>query len=81
VADSLTNVELLLTPIEGAPLLTIHPRCRALTDAFLSYRRAKRADQWVDYPEDPQHPSEDLIDSLRGGLWPQFRARQEWKWS
>jgi hypothetical protein len=76
VADSLTNVEMLLLPRSGQPQLTVHPRCRSLTDAFVSYRRARRGDQWVDYPEDPQHPAEDLIDSLRGGLWAKLRTRK-----
>lgn len=72
VADSLENVEKRLNPIGGSPLLAIHPRCKALINAFLSYKRAKRADQWMDYPEDPQHPAEDLIDALRGGLYARF---------
>jgi len=72
VADSLENVERRLNPIGGVPLLTIHPRCKSLINAFLSYRRAKRAEQWMDYPADPQHPAEDLIDALRGGLYARF---------
>jgi hypothetical protein len=48
--------------------LFVHPRCRNLINAFGAYKRARRADQWMDYPEDPQHPYEDLMDSLRGGL-------------
>jgi hypothetical protein len=76
VADSLTNVEMLLVPVQGIPSLTVHPRCRHLIDAFAAYKRAKRADQWIDAPEDPQHPAEDVIDSLRGGLWPFFGGRK-----
>ena len=30
------------------------------------------ADQWMDYAEDPQHPHEDLIDPLAGGLKLEF---------
>lgn len=48
--------------------LVVHPRCQHLTEAFANYRRAQRGGQWVDVPEDPQHPYEELIDSLRGGL-------------
>lgn len=48
--------------------LFINPRCKALKAAFESYRRAKRQGQWMDYPEDPQHPHEEMIDALRGGL-------------
>lgn len=73
VAASLDNVEQLLNPIGGIPRLTLHPRCNRLVDAFASYKRAKKADQWVDWPEDPQHPAEDLIDALRGGLHARVR--------
>lgn len=51
-----------------APSLFVHPRCVNLINAFGGYRRARRADQWMDYPEDPQHPHEDVMDALRGGL-------------
>lgn len=50
------------------PRLAIHPRCKTLRAAFQSYQRARRGGQWQDYPEDPQHPHEDVIDALRGGL-------------
>jgi hypothetical protein len=50
------------------PSLYVHPRCHHLIDAFANYKRAKRGGQWIDRPEDPQHPYEDLLDSLRGGL-------------
>lgn len=77
VADGLSLVESFLSPAEGPPKLTIHPRCGPTIRALQSYRRAKRAGQWQDYPEDPQHPHEDLIDPLRGGLrmiYPEGRA-------
>jgi hypothetical protein len=68
VADGLALVESFVDPAEGRSRLTIHPRCLATIRAFQNYRRAKRAAQWQDYPEDPQHPHEELIDALRGGL-------------
>lgn len=68
VSASLDNVEQMLNPIGGVPRLTIHLRCRHLIDAFSSYQRAKVKDQYVDWPVDPQHPAEELIDALRGGL-------------
>jgi crotonobetainyl-CoA:carnitine CoA-transferase CaiB-like acyl-CoA transferase len=46
----------------------IHPDCQSLVTALANYRRKKRAGQWCDEPEDPQHPHEDLVDALRGGL-------------
>ena len=54
-------------------LLLIHPRCTKLKAAFQNYRRKRtgRGD-WLDEPEDPQHPHEDLIDALRGGVRDRF---------
>jgi hypothetical protein len=72
VADSLALVEALLCPADGPPRLLLHPRCTALADALANYRRAKRQGQWQDHPEDPQHPHEDLVDALRGGLRAEF---------
>jgi hypothetical protein len=68
LADSLALVESFLQAADGSIGLTIHPRCVHLIRAFQSYRRARRGGQWQDYPEDPQHPHEDLMDALRGGL-------------
>jgi hypothetical protein len=50
------------------PSLYVHPRCTGLIDAFANYRRARRGGQWIDRPLDPQHPYEDMLDALRGGL-------------
>ena len=60
--------------------LTIHPRCEPLKSAFLNYarRRTGRGD-WLDVPADPQHPHEDLMDALRGGVrdrFPEVRLEQ-----
>lgn len=68
VADGLSTIEALVESADGASHLTIHPRCVGTIAAFQSYARAKRGGQWQDYPEDPQHPHEDLMDSIRGGL-------------
>jgi hypothetical protein len=67
-ADSLALVDALLSPASGPPRLIIHPRCKRLIQALQNYRRAKRGGSFQDYPEDPQHPHEDLVDALRGGL-------------
>jgi hypothetical protein len=69
VADGLALIESLVEPAAGPPKILVHPRCRATINAFLSYTRAKRKGQWMDYPEDPQHPHEDVMDALRGGLY------------
>jgi len=79
VADGLALVESFLHPAEGHSRLMIHPRCGSTIRALQNYRRAKRGGQWQDYPEDPQHPHEDLVDALRGGLrlcFPEGRALQ-----
>jgi hypothetical protein len=68
VVDGLKLIESLVRSADDESRLTIHPRCQALVNAFKAYRRARRSNQWMDYPEDPQHPHEDLIDALRGGL-------------
>jgi hypothetical protein len=76
VSDGLALVDSFLSPADGVPRLKLHPRCRDLARAFGSYRRAKTAGQWRDYPADPQHDAEDLLDALRGGLvarWPEGR--------
>ena len=79
VADGLALLDSFISPAEGSPQLLIHPRCEALISAIRSYRRAKKAGQWLDKPEDPQHPHEDLVDALRGGLkalYPNGRTRK-----
>jgi hypothetical protein len=68
IADGLALVESFVHSAEGRPRLILHPRCQALARAIANYRRARRGGQWQDYPEDPQHPHEDLVDALRGGL-------------
>ena len=68
VSDSLALLESFIMPSIGKTQLLVHPRCEPLIRALQGYRRAKRAGQWMDKPEDPQHPHEDLVDALRGGL-------------
>ena len=48
--------------------LRVHPRCVQLINAFPNYKRKKRGNQFIDEPEDPQHPYEEVIDALRSGL-------------
>jgi hypothetical protein len=68
VADGLALVESFVKSADGTIGLTVHPRCKHLVAAFAGYGRARRAGQWQDYPQDPMHPYEDLMDALRGGL-------------
>lgn len=74
VADGLALIEDLLGTVEGVPRLTVHPRCRWTIGAFANYLRKRQGDQWMDEPEDPCHPWEDLMDSLRGGLYSRFHG-------
>ena len=56
--------------------LVVHPRATHLITALPNYMRKKRGTFFVDEPEDPQHPFEDLVDSLGSGLlahWPDGR--------
>jgi hypothetical protein len=76
-ADGLQLVEALLRSADDTISLTIHPRCRRLIRALQCYARARSGTQWMDYAQDPQHPHEDLIDPLCGGLkleFPEGRA-------
>jgi hypothetical protein len=69
VTDGLDQLEVLLD--QGCLLL--HPRCTALKAAFQNYaRRRTPGGDWQDEPADPQHPHEDLLDALRGGVRDRF---------
>jgi hypothetical protein len=78
VQEGLTLVEALLGTAAGDVGLVIHPRCRDLVVALQNFRRKRRENQWLDEPEDPQHPHEDLVEALRGGLRMAFpRGRED----
>lgn len=66
--DGLAIMETLLRSASGIVNLTIHPRCQGLITAFGSYRRKSVRGQWLDEPEDPQHPHEEYIDCVAGAL-------------
>jgi hypothetical protein len=68
VLDGLDQLELLLGSDAREPDLLVHPRCGQLIEAFNSYVRAQRSGEWLSWPLDPQHPHEEMIDSLRGGI-------------
>ena len=69
VADSLALLDSFINPADkSVAQLLVHPRCTHLIAALQNYRRAKRGGQLLDVPADPQHPYEDLVDALRGGL-------------
>ena len=69
VLDGLDQLEVLL----DRQCLLIHPRCEKLKGAFQNYsRRRSTGGDWLDDPADPQHPHEDLMDALRGGIRDRF---------
>ena len=70
VVDGLALIESFVAT--SPPALTVHSRCQHMIDAFGNYSRDKRSGQWIDRPKDPQHPHEDLMDTLRGGLMDKF---------
>jgi hypothetical protein len=69
VQDGLDQLALLL----DRGLLILHPRAVHTKAAFQNYVRKKGRDgEWMDDPLDPQHPHEDLMDALRGGVRDRF---------
>jgi len=69
VLDGLDQLEVLL----DRGCLLIHPRCLALKTALQNYARKRSpGGDWLDDPADPQHPHEDLVDALRGGVRDRF---------
>jgi hypothetical protein len=75
VVDGLDQIEILL----DSGCLILHPRCVHLKVAFQNYVRTQRGADWLDEPADPQHPHEDLMDALRGGIrdcFPEGRIEQ-----
>lgn len=68
VIDGLDQLELLMGGKYREPELLIHPRCQHLIDAFNGYVRKEVNGIFLPVPKDPQHPYEDLMDALRGGV-------------
>ena len=68
VRQGLNLIDSFLCTATGRRDLIIHPRCKHLIDAFRHYERKKLRGEYLDEPADPQHPYEDMIDALRGGL-------------
>jgi hypothetical protein len=72
VIDGLSLIESFVAT--DPPGLLIHRRCTRLIEAFGNYKREQKAGQYIDRPVDPQHPHEELLDALRGGLQDKFPA-------
>lgn len=68
VSEGLALLDGLIESAANGVRLVVHPRATKLAESLRAYRRAKRQGQWTDRPEDPQHPAEDLVDALRGGM-------------
>jgi hypothetical protein len=75
--EGLQLVEALLESADLKISLFIHPRCTHLIRAFQGYARAMVDNQLMDYEKDPQHPFEELIDPLCGGLKLEFPQGRE----
>jgi Terminase large subunit, T4likevirus-type, N-terminal len=79
VNEGLDMVEILLGGPDREPDLIVHPRCKFLAESFGTYRWAVYRDEVLDKVEDPQHPAEEAIDSLRGAIrivYPEGRVEQ-----
>lgn len=68
VRDSIEQLKGLILAADGRRRLTVHPRCTQLIRSLNSYRRRTVRGVILDEPDDPQHPAEDLVDALRGGI-------------
>lgn len=66
--ESLRLVESFVKSGTGQRHLFIHPSCKLTIQAFRNYSRRKVGDIFLPVPQDPQHPFEDMIDALAGGL-------------
>ncbi len=74
VLDGLDQLKILL----DTGNLLVHPRCTHLREAFNASRKIERARDFIDQPAD-DHPHEDLMDALRGGVrdaFPEGRIEQ-----
>jgi hypothetical protein len=79
VRESIDLLDGFVRPASGGTSLRVHPRCEDTIRAMLAFRRAKVAGVYTDQPEREQHPHEDLVDALKGGigdLFPEGRRPQ-----
>lgn len=79
VSDGIELIEILLGAPGREPELLIHPRCKHLIAGFQGYERASSKGVYLDYFKDPQHPHEDLMDALRGGIRQMFPSGRKIK--
>lgn len=68
ILDGIALVDSFVKAADGCVSLLIHPRCKHLIKSFQSYEWGKSNGERTEKPRDPQHPAEDLMDALRGGL-------------
>lgn len=69
VVEGLTLIEGFVESAHGIAGILVHPRAVATIKALRGFRRHRNPDgSWSESPEDPQHPHEDIIEALRGGL-------------
>jgi hypothetical protein len=66
--ESLRLVESFVRNAFGQRTLLVHPRCKMTIAAFKNYQKEKHGEVFGVKPKDPQHPWEEMIDALAGGL-------------
>jgi hypothetical protein len=66
--ESLRLLDSFIMSGSGTRHLFVHPRCTVTRKAFRNYSRKRVGDVWLDQPEDPCHPFEEMIDALAGSL-------------
>jgi len=69
VKDGLDFLEKIVMLADETTTLEVHPRCEHTIRAFKGYHQRKVSGRWTGTPADPQHPFEEIIDSIRYGLW------------
>lgn len=77
VLDTLTMLEGFIVSASGSRALKLHPRCERTKSAIEGFRRKLKDGQPTDQPVDPQHPHEEMVDALRGGLSVEYPRRLE----
>lgn len=80
VSDGIDFIDQMIRVASGRRGLRVHPRCDVGRKMFRSYRRKKRNGVYVEAPEDPQHPWEEMADALRYALlrkWPRGYPRED----
>jgi hypothetical protein len=66
--EDLEIIDTFVLTAAGTRHLFVHPRCVGLRGALQQYRRAKVGPVWTEDPKSEQHPWEEYVDAMAGGL-------------